>query len=142
MGGGVPGPIIGHRSVSLCHCVIFIKTGCLFLIHLQLFFPPPLISCLYSFLLPLSHDLCGYWPPLLFHCNVKNRLCSIVLRYGVVVVGDVLPYRPQPYVRHFLANGRVLPFLVLEPRHRYRNTLRYPIMQSPQIPQNEGRYGP
>ena len=71
MGGGFTDLSSVHRKFRLRHYITFRNTRRLFLIHLQLVRPPPLIPKLYSLLLPRSHDFQGSWPPLFHRRNVK-----------------------------------------------------------------------
>ena len=128
MGGGVPSPISGHRAVRLHQYIIFIKTRHLFLPHLQLARPPPLIPELYALMLPPAHNCWVAWPPLFCHLNVKNRPHSNILGHTVVTAGDVLPNHPQNHVCQCLTNGGVIPLSVLALRHPDRNPPRHPIM--------------
>ena len=131
IGDGVPYPISGHIEVRIHHYIIFINTGSLFLIHLQLVRPPPLILEPYTLLLPPAHYCWGSWPPLICHFNVKNWPHINVLGHTVLKAGDVLPNSPYPCVLQHLTNGGVLPLSVLAPRHMAINQLHCPIMQDP-----------
>ena len=139
---GVPDPISGHRSVRLCHYIIFINTRGLFLTHLWIICPPPLIPELYTLLLPPDHDHQGSWPPLLRHRNVNIWPHSNVLVHTVLEGGDVITNCPRPCVHQLLTNWKGLQLSILELRHPSRYPLRYPIMPCIQQPHNAGCHDP
>ena len=142
MGGGIPGLSSIHRAASLRHYIIFRKTCHSFLLHLQLVRPHSLIPVPYALLLLPAHDLWGSYLSLLHHQNVRNIPRRNLLGQTFVAMGVVLLNCPHTRVRQHLTNGRVLTFTILVPRHPSRNSMRYPIIQACQRPQNVEHYDP
>ena len=91
LGVGVPTLISRHIAVRIIHYRIFINTRLLFLLHLQLFRPPPLITKPYSLMLPPAYGSWRSWPPLLHNNKVKDWPHGNVLCHTGVASGDIIP---------------------------------------------------
>ena len=142
MGVGVPTLISGHRSVMLHHYIICIKNRRLFLFHLGLVYPPPLVPEPYFLMFPPANGLWEAFPSLLRHHKVKYWPRINVLGHTAAEVGNVLPNFLQSCFRQFLTNGGVLPCFVPEMRYPDINLPHHSILQATQRPQDTGCYDP